>query len=165
VKGRLFDTCIIDDILDGSSPHHGPTVARFIELPKDELALVSVITLGEIEYGIRVAPAGRMEDLAGYRKLVTGRFPYALPVQKPTSEAYGELRGRLFERYAPRDFRSKKRRVEQIQDPESGLSLGIQENDLWLVAQAYEHNLVLVTRDKMRHLVAIASPDVEFELW
>lgn len=30
--------------------------------------------------------------------------------------------------------------------------LGIDENDLWIVAQAVERNLVLVTSDKMRRI-------------
>ena len=165
MKGRLFDTCIVDDLLDSTSERHDAAVQRFSGLSEEDLALVSVITLGEIEYGIRVAPVERAEALAGFRRLVADKFPYVLPIQEATSEPYGELRGRLFQQYSPREARGRKRRVEQIQDPESGLAMGIQENDLWLVAQAYEHNLILVTRDKMRSLAAIASPDVQFEFW
>ena len=46
--------------------------------------------------------------------------------------------------------------------------LGIDENDLWIVAQAVERNLVLVTSDKMwriRETVCELYPDFGSEDW
>jgi predicted nucleic acid-binding protein len=40
-------------------------------------------------------------------------------------------------------------RPEQLIDPITSKELGIQENDLWLCAQAVGHGMVLVTNDAM----------------
>jgi predicted nucleic acid-binding protein len=50
-------------------------------------------------------------------------------------------------------------------DPLTAKCLGIQENDLWIAAQAYESNLVLVTHDKMDRLREVASDLLAFEDW
>ena len=42
--------------------------------------------------------------------------------------------------------------------------LEIQENDLWIVAQAVERNLVLVSNDAMKRIREIA-PDLVVEDW
>jgi predicted nucleic acid-binding protein len=164
VKGRLFDTNIVDDLLNASSRFHAMAAGRLAAIPAD-LAFLSAVTLGEIEYGILVAPAARKDDLAGFRRLVDEKFPIVLPVGRATTECYGELRRRLFERYSPKEARGSGRRIDQLREPASESALGVQENDLWLVAQAWEYNLVMVTRDKMRRLSAVASSDVEFEFW
>jgi predicted nucleic acid-binding protein len=44
------------------------------------------------------------------------------------------------------------------EDPVTGHQLGIDENDLWIAAQAVEHNLVLITSDKLLKLRE-ADPD------
>jgi len=53
-----------------------------------------------------------------------------------TANTYGELRSLLFDKYAPNDKRKKNLRPEQLVDPITSLELGIQENDLWIAAQA-----------------------------
>ncbi len=63
--------------------------------------------------------------------------------------AYGEIRSRLFNKYAPGEKRKRGMRPEQLTDPISSLALQIQENDLWLCAQAVSHGIVLVTNDRM----------------
>jgi len=53
-------------------------------------------------------------------------------------------------------------------DPVAARELGIEEKDLWLVAQAAERNLVLVTSDKMtriRDAVREEYPDLRIEDW
>lgn len=54
-------------------------------------------------------------------------------------------------------FRRKGLRPEQLVDPTTAKELDIQENDLWLAAQALEHNLVLVSHDKMTRLRKVAE--------
>jgi predicted nucleic acid-binding protein len=42
--------------------------------------------------------------------------------------------------------------------------LGIQENDLWMAAQALEYNLVFVTNDKMERIREVCA-DLQLENW
>jgi hypothetical protein len=56
----------------------------------------------------------------------------------------------LFFKYAPQSHRQK--RPEMWEDPLTAQPLGIDENDLWTAAQAVEHNLVLITSDKLLRL-------------
>ena len=48
-------------------------------------------------------------------------------------------------------------RPEQLVDPETSLNLQIQENDLWLCAQAVGRGMVLVTNDKMQPIKEVCE--------
>ena len=48
-------------------------------------------------------------------------------------------------------------RPEQLIDPITSRELGIQENDLWLCAQAVAHDMVLVTNDTMRRIREVSQ--------
>lgn len=119
--------------------------------------LVSVITLGEIEYGYRANPAFDPNMKAEYLKFVADELPVRWDVTKDAVVAYGELRRRLFDRYAPREKRKRNMRPEQLTDPITSRELGIQENDLWLCAQAVAHDMVLVTNDRMRRIREVSQ--------
>lgn len=164
MKGYIIDTNILDAAINSDSPVHSITIERLRGIAMD-LVFVSAITLGEMEYGIAVAPSFKDAELAEFRRRVKTDFPHTLSVSPTTAEAYGELRKRLFEKYSPTPLRQKKRRVDQLTDPTTGLNLGIDENDLWLAAQAYENSMTLVTLDKMRHIKEVAATDVGIECW
>jgi predicted nucleic acid-binding protein len=119
--------------------------------------LVSVITLGEMEYGHRVNPSPDPSAQADYRRFIDEQLPVPLEVTQDTIAAYGELRSLLFTEYAPRKKREPKMRPEQLVDPITSRELGIQENDLWLCSQAIAHSLVLVTNDAMRPIRRVSK--------
>ncbi|HUY33923.1 MAG TPA: type II toxin-antitoxin system VapC family toxin [Pirellulales bacterium] len=108
---------------------------------------VSVITLGEIEYGHRVALAPDPAKQGAYRKFVREQCPVALEMTKHVAERYGEIRAWLFIHCSPNLKKSKAKRAEELVNPTTGKELGIDENDIWIAAQAKTHNLVLVTHD------------------
>jgi predicted nucleic acid-binding protein len=163
VQGYLLDTNIVRYWFDPECPEHGRVLQRIQRLPTDTPLAVSVITLGEIEYGLKVtdeAPAFEVElDVFIHEQL-----PMSLSVTATTRIDYGSIRARLFKKYAPGELRRKARWPEQLVDPVTGLALGIQENDLWIVAQAVEHNLVLVSNDRLTHLREVA-PELRVENW
>lgn len=119
--------------------------------------LVSVVSLGEIEYGHRVALAADPKAQAAYRAFVRQELPEAFELSRDATEAYGELRARLFNKYAPGHRRKPKMLPEQLIDPTTAKELGIQENDLWLCAQALAHGMVLVSNDRMTHIGEVAK--------
>ena len=82
-----------------------------------------------------------------------------LPIDRHVSDVYGELRVALFERYIRK---GKNKRPEQLIDPVTATEIGIDENDLWIVAQAITHNLTLVTNDKMHRIFTVTPKEVNF---
>jgi tRNA(fMet)-specific endonuclease VapC len=163
VQGYLLDSNIIRYWFDGECMEHDRVLQRVQNLPVGTPLTVSAITLGEIQYGLRVleeSPDYEVE-LAGF---IYQQLPMTLGVTDTTRIDYGSIRARLFRRYAPGELRRKLRLPEQLVDPVTGLTLGIQENDLWIAAQAVEHNLILVSNDRLTRIREVAS-ELRVENW
>ena len=164
MRDFLLDTQTIRFWHDGGCSQHASvsgnvTLLRQLATPlemKPKL-LVSVITLGEIEFGHRVALARDPAEQAAYVKFVQEELPNPFELSSDATAAYGELRMRLFNKYAPREKRKPKMRPEQLVDPVTAKELQIQENDLWLCAQAAAHGMVLVTNDRMTQIRDVAG--------
>lgn len=109
---------------------------------------VSTVTLGEVEYGHRSATTPDPVKQAEYAKFIREQCPVALDITRHVAEQYGQMRGWLFNTCSPKTLRTKAKRAEQLVFPATGQELGIDENDLWIAAQAMTHNLVLVTHDR-----------------
>lgn len=61
------------------------------------------------------------------------------PINGEVGDRYGELKAKLYERFAPKE--RSKRRQTRIQD------LGFDDNDLWIAATAIQYNLTVVSAD------------------
>jgi tRNA(fMet)-specific endonuclease VapC len=164
MTGYLLDTNVVSYWFDPASREQHQAVARRIDgLPEDALMTISAITLGEIEYGHRaLGEEIDREKEDAFLQFIEHRLPMTLDVGKHTRLAYGSLRARLFDQYAPSP--RKGLRPEQLVDPVTARGLGIHENDLWIASQALEHNLVLVTHDRMTHLKEVAG-ELRLEDW
>jgi len=158
VEGYLLDTNIVRFWFDPARAEHDRVRSRIEALPGDSPMMISAITLGEIEYGHRaLGDTGDPAQERIFLEFLESRLPVVLNVERHTRASYGSLRARLFEKFAPKERRKKSLRPEQLIDPTTSKELGIQENDLWLAAQALEHNLVLVSHDKMTRLRKVAE--------
>ncbi len=130
--------------------------------------LLSVVTLGEIEFGHRVQVGAHAAHNEARMKFVNEQLPDRLELTDDAVRAYGEIRSRLFNRYAPGEMRKPKMRPEQLADPVNSLHLQIQENDLWLCAQAVGHQMVLVSNDAMDSITKAVegmSPPLLVQNW
>jgi predicted nucleic acid-binding protein len=164
LRDYLLDTQTIRYWHDSNCPQHAAVsgnvaalrllVAAFAVKPK---LLVSIVTLGEIEFGHRVALAPDPAAQAAYIKFVQLELPSSLELTSDAAAAYGDLRARLFNKFAPGEKRKPKLRPEQLVDPATAKELQIQENDLWICAQAVAHGMVLVTNDRMTQIRDVAS--------
>jgi tRNA(fMet)-specific endonuclease VapC len=125
--------------------------------------MISAITLGEIEYGLQVARIDTLKQEA-FRVFISTNLPMVLDITKATRIDYGSLRASVFEKYASNARRRRGLRPEQLIDPVTSRELGIQENDLWIAAQALEYNLVLVTNDKMDRIRDVCE-DLQVKNW
>lgn len=131
---------------------HPAVVARIAALPEKAPLFVSPVTLGEMEYGYQSQFPRDEKREAEFRAFVQTKVPTVLPIDKHTAEAYGKLRAAIFNQFAPGHLRTKKRRPCQLTDHATATTLGIDENDLWIAAQAVQYNLVLVTSDGMANI-------------
>jgi predicted nucleic acid-binding protein len=71
----------------------------------------------------------------------------------------------MFQRFAPAGRRRKGRRPEELLDPATSRELGIQENDLWIAAQALQYNYVLVSHDQHMSRIREVSTELRLEDW
>jgi len=150
----LLDTNILRYWYDTRCVEH-PRVVRRVKAARQpdpqthsmSRLFVSVVTLGEIEYGHRVTHAPDPAKQAAYAKFVREQCPVAVEITKHVAEQYGEMRAWLFNKFGPIAKKSKTKRAEELVNPATGKELGIDENDIWIAAQAMTHNLVLVTHD------------------
>ena len=164
MRDFLIDTQTIRYWYDTMCPQHGAVAANIESLRKQVESLehkprllISVITLGEIEFGHRVNAPPNPDLQAEYLKFVSEQLPVRLEVTEDASSVFGEFRKRLFDKYAPGEKRKPKMRPEQLIDPITSKELGIQENDLWLCAQAVAHGMVLVTNDAMLRIREVSQ--------
>ena len=165
-RGYLLDTNILSLWFDNhDEPGHSRVIDHVDALESSDLLRTSVIVLGEIEFGHRAAsPRAGSPIQQTYKKFLKEHVPIAYDVGKATTLYYGPLRARLFEKFAPKRKKGKKLRPEQLKDPVTALELGIDENDLWLAAQALERNLVLVTHDKMKRIQEVLGGDFRLRI-
>ena len=163
-EGYLLDTSVASSSWDMGSPSHGAVLRRLNNLG-DGLVFVSVVSFGEVEYGLAAAPK---IVLSRQETVRTAMGSYRVrDVNRHTAKVYGEIRGDLFRKYSPRDRRGRltAKWVEDLIERTTGKELGIQENDLWILSTAKQHNLVLVTMDRMRRLVEVADYSRRTEYW
>jgi tRNA(fMet)-specific endonuclease VapC len=154
VADFLIDTNILRYWYDSVCPEHAKVVARVkVACQPDQQTeyvsrlFVSVVTLGEIEYGHCVTLKPDPSKQAAYAQFVQTQCPDVLEINKHVVVQYGEMRAWLFNNCGPKVKKSKTRRAEELINPTTGKELGIDENDIWIAAQAKTHNLVLVTHD------------------
>ncbi len=133
---------------------------KIAQIDKTSKIFLSSVVWGEVMYG---AKANKSFDLKSYSKFIHHRSePIILPIDRHVSDVYGELRASLFEKYIRKE---KNKRPEQLIDPVTATEIGIDENDLWIVAQAITHNLTLVTNDKMCRIFTVAPKTLKYEMW
>lgn len=164
MQGYLLDTNIVSYWHDESRLEHEHVKQRIEERPQEAPLMISAITLGEIEYGLWVVLGDNALSQHAFREFVDFYLPMVLDISSKTRMYYGMLRARLFEKFSPHERRSRRLRPEQLIDPVTSLVLGIQENDLWIAAQALEFNLVLVTNDAIQRIRDICD-ELQVENW
>jgi tRNA(fMet)-specific endonuclease VapC len=160
LNGYLLDTNIVGHYFC----EHPNVIARVDSLPDDAVVVVSAITLGEIAFGHEVTVTTDQATRDECALWINSEFPVArvLPIRRTTRTHYGMMKSRLFRTFPP--ISVKQNHPECCIDRVTGIALGIDENDLWIAAQAVEHNLILVTNDEMGRIVEV-SDELTLEDW
>lgn len=163
--GFLLDTSALSAYLNLDHPHHESTVRVINQLPEAAPKLVSIVTLAELDYGIRFAELAGSTRLEEYRQRLAIIRKYApLDITHHTSEAYAELKLFLAAHVQRRPGKKMPRWIEDWVDLGSAKRLQIDENDLWIAAQAKERDLVVVTGDNDMRILASVDPEIRILL-
>ncbi|MBR9780954.1 hypothetical protein TH25_24405 [Thalassospira profundimaris] len=170
MDGYLLDTNIVSAYLDPTHHKHSATLAAVEKLTEKEFRYISVVALAEMTTGLEFFEAFGGSNLPGLRqRLVRAREHSLLDVSRHTATAYAELKTAIGKKFMPRAMAKKggrRRFVEDWVDETTGKSLGIDENDLWMCAQAKERSLIFLSTDnKMIKRVGQADPSIRLQLY
>jgi tRNA(fMet)-specific endonuclease VapC len=141
---------------------HANVVAHVERVADETLLGISAITVGEITCGHMRSHSTDPARRAEFETFVAKRFPRPWRVSEHAGVIYGELKAELFKKYPPQ---SGTRFVYRCYDSLHGCEIGIDENDLWIAAQAIELNLVLVSADRMKLIKRAAGSQLKWEDW
>ncbi|MFP4057401.1 MAG: type II toxin-antitoxin system VapC family toxin [Candidatus Brocadiia bacterium] len=160
----LLDTNIASALWDELHPNYTAFRERVARL-RGSRVYVSVISLAEVEYGLKTAP--RVDEERQDKVRANMRRFQVLPLTHHVVEYYAELRARLFRKHSPRNKRGRlaAKVLPDLWERTPDKLLGIQENDLWIASLALERNLVLITNERMTHIRSVAADDLRIELW
>lgn len=158
-KGYLLDTNVASAAILEDHDFHVKARNCLSSIDEDHI-FISTISLAEVEFGLSLKPLPANEEREirqGLREFLT------LSVDNHTTQIYGRIRAGIFQKYARKKLnRITQKVLENLRDVTSGKLLGIQENDLWIVSVAVQHNLEFITTDRrggMSKIVDVANYD------
>jgi predicted nucleic acid-binding protein len=125
--------------------------------PEDRNYLkVSAVTIAELELGDLITTTTEPDKRLIHQGFVISHLhPYVLEVTRHTASNYAAIMARIKKKYPSHDSHTQ-----------AGLAKnGVGINDAWIVASAWEHNLILLTTDKMTEIREAVEDDVEFDNW
>lgn len=156
----LLDTNLVSVLYDARRPNHETVRQAVAALPERAAQLVSVITIGELRFGLNLARAAS-QPLTHIETCLTRSEAHPLAeVTRHTADAFATVKSSVA--LARIDVRRRiPRWVEAWADRVSGQLLQVDENDLWIAGQALERNYVIVTSDRdFTQIIAPAVPDL-----
>lgn len=162
MSGFLLDTSTLSAYLNEDHPHHTAAISAIDGLPTEAAKFVSVVTLAELDYGIRFAELQNSTRLPEYRaRLAIIRQYSSLDLTRNTSAVYAELKARLASHMLRKPLKKMPRWIEDWLIAGTAKRLQIDENDLWVCAQAKERDLTVVTGDDDIRQLALLDPDLK----
>jgi predicted nucleic acid-binding protein len=152
VRGFLLDT----NHVAAYCRNDPKIIANLRKYPVEWLARVCAITLGEIEHGHLITTTTDQAKRNDYIKCFTEEFlRHALEISKFTRFKYGLIISQIL-RDNPMTNPDTKTERHLVQ------ACGVDINDVWTVASAWEHKLIFCTTDKMAHIRKAVKGNVQF---
>ncbi|MBU0723333.1 MAG: PIN domain-containing protein [Alphaproteobacteria bacterium] len=158
----LLDTTILSIYLDPGHPHHAEKSHSLAALPAESPRFISAVALGELGFGVKLAAVIGKGNLPALEEmLVQARSHAVIDISHHTASLYAEIKARIAQKYLAKVLRKDRPKyIEEWVDKATGQKLGIDENDLWMCAQAKERDLIFVTADGKMKRIPDADPDV-----
>lgn len=158
----LLDTTILSIYLDPNHPHHIAKSLSLAALPTDSPRFVSAVALAELGFGTNLAALVGKGNLTTLSAMLSQARSYAvLDITHHTAAVYAEVKSKVAHKYLVKTLRKDRPKyVQEWVDRATDQKLAIDENDLWMCAQAKERDLVFVTADGRMKRIPDADPDV-----
>jgi tRNA(fMet)-specific endonuclease VapC len=156
----LLDTNLVSVLYDARRPNHDTVRQAVAALPPVAAQLVSVVSVAELRFGAALARAAG-QTLTHIEACLAHSATHPLAeVTRHTADAFATVKSSIA--LTRIDIRRRiPRWVEGWTDRVSGQLLQIDENDLWIAAQAFERNYVVVTCDRdFTQIIAPAVPEL-----
>ncbi len=156
MNGYLFDTNIVSFWFQQK-----PAItSRVAAIPNGNFLYISAVTIGEIEFGHLNINAKDPAKQAAFRRWIAETFhSHRLEITNATAGEYAKLKRAVCDTYF------KKNKYIELHENAQAHVLGVDENDLWIVSQAYEHGLKFVTCDKMTRIKEVLGHMVDVSTW
>ena len=153
-------------LLDPGHERHAHVRHSVQQLEQNAVLFLSTASLAELRYGVNLAAAFGHSRLPTLQQtLVDARRYPVLDITRHTADAYADLKATLARTYLPNaGARRRPRWIEDWVDKTTGQKLQIDENDLWMCAQAKERDLPLCTADSRMYRISSADPDVRLHI-
>ncbi|AWK85940.1 PIN domain-containing protein [Azospirillum thermophilum] len=156
----LLDTNLVSVLYDAGRPNHHAVRTTIADLDAGAPQLVSAVTIAELRFGLALSrAAGR--PLSHIEACIEKAEEHPLAeIGRHTAEAFAHVKSSVaLQRLDVR--RRIPRWVEGWADHVTAAMLQIDENDLWIAAQAVERNLVVVTGDTdFVQIIGAAVPEL-----
>ena len=131
-------------------------IAKVKSLPTNNLIYTSAVTLGEISAGHQMTTGDAQRHHKVRQFVNLNLIPSVVPISHYTQDYYGDIIGRIWKQTTPSNPKTS---------TDSHLvQLGVNINDVWIVALAWERGLILLTDDKMS-CIKLVVPEVTWENW
>jgi len=157
MAGYLFDTNIWSYAFEQAT-----FVTDKIQKFENSQIYLSVVVWGEVIFGAKANPKFPFDE---YREFIHKDKPLILPIDEHVAEVFGALKAEIFKKKSAKVFRANSGRENLLKNPIPAKDIGVDENDLWLAAQALAHNLILITGDRMQNILELAPKNLKYELW
>lgn len=163
MNGYLLETNTLSALLGPDHPKHAAAVATVETLPNDALKFISCVALAELQFGKELVTAFTGQSpphlTSVLARAATGSV---VEITRHTAASYAQLKAMLAQAYLNKWMRKDRPRwIENWIDKATGEKLQVDENDLWICAQAREHNLILVTADAKIERIRKADPALQ----
>lgn len=168
MKDYLLDTNIAGHYAEyklGIENEHTSAIKTHVEkIDQNRKITYCIITIGEMEYGLKVAPNKNKDDIKRLSDFIYNKQVFDIN-RHVAKNCYSELRAKLFENFSDKNTRKNLHRMSQWKFPDDLEPLGIQTNDIWIASVAMYYNLILVTNDKMDRIKNVLKDKLEIEDW
>ena len=165
VEAYLLDTSALSPAVDPGHLQHADAITTLKSIGTDPI-FVSVVALAELMYGFELFHRSTgivLPDAA--EMLAAAKLWPPIGVSHHTAVVYAELKASLAIHYLPSVTRKfRKRHLEDWIDKFTNKTLGIDDNDLWICAQARLSNFVVVRGDKKMDVIQKADPQLKMML-
>jgi tRNA(fMet)-specific endonuclease VapC len=160
----LLDTNLVSVLYDARRSNHMAVRQAVAAFNPQSPQLVSAVTIAELRFGLALSRAAG-QPLTHIEACIERAEEHSLAeIGRYTAEAFAHVKASVaLQRIDV--CRRIPRWVEGWTDWVTGQLLQIDENDLWIAAQAVERNLVVVTSDQdFTKVIKAAVPELRVEL-